>query len=473
MARIVILGAGLTGLSTAYHLEQHNFSDFKIFEKEDTVGGLCRSVVENGFTFDYTGHLLHSSDAYFTQFLTDVVGFENLQTIKRRAFIYSQNTYTPFPFQVNLYGLPPEVIIECIDGFVSRPQSRTAPRSFHDWALQKFGAGITKYFFVPYQQKIFAYDITKISASWTGRFVPDTSLQAMLRGSIIPPKEEDIGYNANFYYPKTGGINFWVNKLAQKVKAPFYTNYTVEQVDLVNKVVTFTNGDFEVFDILINTMPLDAFLKMLKEPSSLSLTKASDKLLCNSVINFNVGVNKPTLSDKHWIYLPEEKFIPYRLGFYDNFSKAMVPDGCSSLYGEIAYLKKPPTQIKDLVSTAIAQVQELCGFSSDDIIAQKIMPIKHAYVIFDFWREKHLPDIHKNLLAHNVHSIGRYGAWKYASMQESLLDGKAIADELIASFNPPATPKTATEIEKIDEQETQELAFVEAAGASGETSIEE
>lgn len=434
MARIVILGAGLTGLSTAYHLEKHNFSDFKIFEKEATVGGLCRSVVENGFTFDYTGHLLHSNDPYFTQFLSDVVGFENLETIKRKAFIHSHDTYTPFPFQTNLYGLPAEVIIECIEGFVNRPQPRATARSFYDWALQKFGAGITKHFFVPYQQKIFAYDIKKVSASWTGRFVPDTSLQSLLRGSLTPPPEQEIGYNSHFYYPKTEGINFWITKLAQQIQAPVYTNYTVEQVDLVNKIVTFTNGDFEAFDTLVTTLPLDSFLKMLDEPSSASLSKAGDKLLCNSVINFNVGINKPSVSDKHWVYLPEEKFIPYRLGFYTNFSQAMAPEGCSSLYGEIAYLKKPPVQIKDLVASALTQIQKLCDFDNSEVIAQKIMPIKHAYVIFDFWREKHLPEIHKTLLSYQVHSIGRYGAWKYASMQEGLLEGKTTAEQLLIAL---------------------------------------
>ena len=121
MAQVVILGAGLTGLSTAYHLEQNNFFDFKLFEKEQTTGGLCRSVTENGFTFDYTGHLLHASDSYFSEFLKTIVGFENLAIIKRRSFIYSHETYTRFPFQVNLFGLPTDVIIECIEGFIQKP----------------------------------------------------------------------------------------------------------------------------------------------------------------------------------------------------------------------------------------------------------------------------------------------------------------------------------------------------------------
>ncbi len=94
MAKIVIIGAGPTGLSAAYHLEKKGFYDYKIFEKESNTGGLCRSVTQDGFTFDYTGHLLHIGDAYFRSFIEDVVGMQNLNTIHRRSFIYSQNTYT-------------------------------------------------------------------------------------------------------------------------------------------------------------------------------------------------------------------------------------------------------------------------------------------------------------------------------------------------------------------------------------------
>ena len=445
---IVILGAGLTGLSAAYHLEQNQFFDFKIFEKESTPGGLCRSVEEQGFTFDYTGHLLHSSDPYFTQFLTDVVGLENLAIVKRRSFIYSHDTYTPFPFQVNLFGLPADVIIECIEGFENRPQAKKDPRTFYDWALKKFGPGLTKYFFLPYQEKIFAYDIKKISASWTGRFVPDTSLEAILRGSLAAPQEQTIGYNAQFFYPKKGGINFWVDKLAKKIATPIATDYTVEQIDLVNKIVTFTNGDFEKFDTLINTLPLDTFLKMLKEPASSSLASAHKKLLCNSVINFNLGINRPELSDKHWIYLPEKQLIPYRLGFYHNFSTAMVPENCSSMYGEIAFLKTPQSSPGTLTREAIVQMQKLLNFTEDEILVKKVMQISHAYVIFDFWREKNLPAVHTTLESHNIHSIGRYGAWKYSSMQESLLDGKELAEKLLTELNQgPLTPRTQPQLQ--------------------------
>ena len=48
------MGAGLAGLSTAWHLQKKGI-DCRIFEKEPEVGGLCRSRRFDGFIFDYSG----------------------------------------------------------------------------------------------------------------------------------------------------------------------------------------------------------------------------------------------------------------------------------------------------------------------------------------------------------------------------------------------------------------------------------
>ncbi len=435
MARVVIIGAGLTGLSTAYHLEKLGFTDFKIYEKERTIGGLCRSVEQDGFTFDYTGHLLHSSDPYFSTLLKEIVGLESFNTIKRRSYVYSHNTYTHYPFQSNLHGLPIDVIAECIEGFVLRPKEEQTNETFYDWAVRKFGAGIVKHFFAPYQQKIFAYDSKKIAASWTSRFVPDTSLEDIIAGIAAPTTNSSTGYNGQFLYPKTGGINYWIKKFAEQVKTEIHTKYCVESIDTKNKVITFTNGDFEKYETLVNTIPLDTLLNMTKEASSSSLKKAAPKLLCNSVANFNLGIQSDNVSDKHWVYLPESKFPHYRMGFYHNFSNSMVPNGCSSVYGEYAYLHKKPEQIKTIVEDGKKATRELLQVSDAQVITQRTMFISHAYVVFDFWREKNLPLLLNTLETEKIYSIGRYGAWKYSSMQEAVLDGKTMAEQLAGKDN--------------------------------------
>ncbi len=432
MAKVVIIGAGLTGISTAYHLEKNNFFDYQLFEKDQTVGGLCRSVIQDNFTFDYTGHLLHASDPYFRELIEQIVGMENLNIINRESFIYSHNTYTRYPFQANLYGLPAPVIAQCIEGFAQRPLSRHRPHSFHEWVLQNFGKGIAQHFFFPFQSKIFAYNIKKVSPTWMGRFVPNTTLTQLIEGSITDRSVGAIGYNANFVYPKQGGIQFWINKLANQLQNKIKTGYQAQEIDLKTKHVQFSGGHTESFEVLINTAPLDQFLNSLRGPQSVhSLRKASEKLLCNSVINFNLGIAREQLTTKHWIYFPEKQFPFYRIGFPHNFARSAVPAGCSSLYGEFSYLKKSRKPIHTIVNEAQEATKQLFALSDKEIITQKVISIPHAYVIYDFWREKNLPRILQRLTDLNIHSVGRYGGWKYSSMQEAVLDGKNTATEII------------------------------------------
>lgn len=433
---IVILGAGPTGLSAAYHLEQAGYTDYQLFEKESSTGGLCRSVTQDGFTFDYTGHLLHINDPYVSNFISQLVGFKHFHQINRRSYIYSHGVYTHYPFQVNLYGLPTQVIVECITGFINRPHPRTKPRSFYQWALRTFGQGIARHFFFPYQQKIFAYDIKKLSASWTGRFVPSTSLTQMLKGALQPPDNNDsIGYNAQFLYPQQGGIAYWVDKVAQHLQKPIQPMHEVTIIDIAQKQVTFANGNQVGYNTLITTMPLDRLLQALKEPPRLHLKHASRYLLCNSVLNFNLGINDAQLSDKHWIYFPEKQFPFYRLGFPHNFAPASTPAGCSSLYGEISYL--PPKGLsKKTIHTALQHTKQLLAIQEADIRTQLLITIPHAYVIYNQWRDRNLAHLLRRLAEHDIYSIGRYGAWKYASMQEAILDGKAIVEQLVPAGAP-------------------------------------
>ena len=430
MAQVVIIGAGLTGISTAYHLEQQQFFDYKIFEKESETGGLCRSVQHEGFTFDFTGHLLHASDPYFYELIQKLVGLDQLNVIDRRSFIYSHETFTKYPFQINLFGLPPQVIVECITGFLNRTPNAN-PSTFREWVIAQFGDGLGKHFFFEYQEKIFAHPIDKITASWTGRFVPQTSIEQILHGSLSDQKSESIGYNARFLYPKKGGIQSWVQKLADQIQNPIATNHCVQSIDIAQKVVTFTNGHIEPYETLISTMPLDRLLTLAIEPTSSSFSTALAHLQCNTVVNFNIGINRPDVSEKHWIYFPEKEYPFYRLGFWHNFSDEMAPKGCSSLYGEFAYKNQSPEWITRTLDASVKAAKKLFKINDADIITQKTFTIPHAYVTYDQWRDQNLTSLLNRLKEHSIHSVGRYGAWKYSSMQEAVLDGKEVTQNLL------------------------------------------
>jgi protoporphyrinogen oxidase len=436
VARVLIIGSGLTGLSTAYHLEKQGCFDYLLVERETTVGGLCRSIEQDGYTFDYTGHLLHASDPYFQSFFSNVVGVEHMNTIIRRSYIYSHNTYTRYPFQVNLYGLPPEVIADCIEGYICRKQSKKEPKNFKQWVLQNFGKGVAEHFFYGYQKKIYSYDLEKLTTSWMGRFVPSTDLRKLIIGATQQEPDETIGYNAHFWYPKQGGIQFWIQKLFQSIQKPINTNTNVTQINVAKKYVTFDDGSTEPYDILISTIPLDILLSIITETSATTFTRARKNLLCNSVVNINLGIKDKNVSDKHWVYFPEETFPFYRIGFYHNFSEHMAPVGCSSLYAEFSFLHASENTIAHKIEQSRAALYRLLDFNQEDVATEKILKIDRAYVIYNAWRDTHLPKLLQALEQQNIYSIGRYGGWKYSSMQESILDGRKIVDDILVRAQP-------------------------------------
>lgn len=422
MAHVVIIGAGLTGLSVAYHLEQQGFFDYILFEQESEIGGLCRSVRNDGFTFDYTGHFFHSSSPDTLQSLSDLMQSSPLSNHIRRSYIYSQGTYTTYPYQTNLWGLPPETIIECITGFVQRKADKKNG-NFDAWVNTHFGAGFAKHFFFPYQEKIFDYPVNKLRTSWATS-VPQTTLEDILRGALQERDVHSIGYNAQFWYPKSGGIDHLVYAFGNALKNTIYKNSSVLSIDTTKKTVTLSNGHSEPYEYIVSTMPLNNCLYCI------GMQAEAKKLLCNSVININLGINRPELSNKHWIYYPEKQYPFFRIGIPHTLG-SMAPQGCSSLSLEIATrAQHGPSKIRAIAKEAIHAVQKLFNFSKRDIITEQIFVLPHAYVIYDAWREKHIDTLLAQLESLSIYSTGRYGAWKYSSMQDAIKDGQLTADKI-------------------------------------------
>jgi len=161
---VVILGAGLTGLSAAYHLKQ----PYEIFEKEQEIGGLCRSICRDGFTFDFTGHLLRFNDHRIKDLIEDVCRVPWVLH-QRRASIYTHRTYLPYPFQAHLSGLPQKVTCECLLGLLRAQQQAHVfqpARNFEDWVIKNFGPGIARHFLLPYNRKIWQADPSEMTPDW-------------------------------------------------------------------------------------------------------------------------------------------------------------------------------------------------------------------------------------------------------------------------------------------------------------------
>ena len=433
MKRVVIIGGGLAGLSAAHHLAE---CDPVVFEKESSVGGLCRSFSQDGFTFDCTGHLIHLKSQYTKDLVARILpGAFNSH--ERLAAIYSKDTVTPYPFQANTYGLPPEVIKECVVGFVESMQAAPngGPRNFHDWTLKTFGAGIANHFMLPYNEKFWKQDLRTITSDWVSWSIPKPSLDEVINGAL-GLTNKGMGYNPRFIYPRSGGIDCLPQALAKSVKR-VYSGESVESVDPRRKVVRLAGGREEPYDDLITTLPLPHAFRMLKNTPD-HLVQAAQGLRAISVLNINLGIDRPQISNQHWIYFPEDKFIFSRVGFPMNFSKAVAPEGASSMYIEITHRPDGKGEKLDADAVTARSVADLekCGIlrKGDRILTRHVIDIKFAYVVFDDHRQTHLQVLIDYLESRDIYTAGRYGRWDYFSMEDSILSGKAAAERILAKI---------------------------------------
>ncbi len=423
--KTVVIGGGLAGLSGAFHLKD---SEPVLFEREERVGGLCRSFVQDGFTFDITGHLLHLKNPY-TQELVEEMLPGAFHAHERQAAIYSKSVTTPYPFQANTYGLPVEVVKECVVGFVeSLNSNHTESKNFHEWVVRTFGSGIAKHFMLPYNEKFWKRDLREITADWVSWSIPKPTLEEVVNGAL-GVTNTGMGYNPRFSYPSQGGIECLPNALAASLDA-IHTGHVLTRVDPQNKVLYFANGREETYDHLLTTIPLPLLYELL-EGSPENLRAAAHGLRAITVLNINIGVDRDRISDKHWIYFPEDRYVFSRVGFPMNFSSSVTPAGTSSAYIEITHDPAESQDVEALYERSIRDL-EACGILTpeDSILTRQVLHIPQAYVVFDHHRQRHLEDLVLYLKSLDIHTAGRYGQWDYYSMEDSILSGKAAAEAI-------------------------------------------
>ena len=425
--KICILGGGLAGLSAAYHLRD---KDYFLLEKENKVGGLCSSKKINDYTFDYAPHILFTNDDYVKDLILNLLG-KNLVEKERRAYIYTNGVFVKYPFEANLRPLPKEIIEECINGVIEI--EKIEPKNFKEWIYSTFGKGIAKYYMESYNEKIWKYDLDKINLDWVGSRVPSPSVEDMRKGAFGKQRKE-FGPNAKFLYPKYGGIGALSESFLSHIKnLSLGSEVTEIKFDDDEIVVVFkTNEKTKKMNCrrIFSSLPLPELIKMIPNVPE-DVIKAAKNLIFNSLICFNLGVKRPKISDKHWVYFPEKEFIFHRISFPMNLSRFTTPEKRSSMLVEITHKKDEELMIDEVKEKVIGNLIDAKIIRKDnELEVCDICKFKYAYVIYDPDHRKNVTTIHNFLKEKNIIPIGRFGEWEYINMDKSILSGKKAAMEL-------------------------------------------
>jgi len=434
----LILGGGLSGMTAAYTLQQAGEDWWQLYERESRLGGLARSTAVEGYLFDYGPHILFTIDAEIEALVRDLLG-DNFHAQERRAFIYhhSSRRYTRFPFQAHLYGLPVPVVRDCLVGLVRAAQRQARgefnPANYGEWMRGFFGDGIADHLMIPYARKLWTVDPEEMEFSWIGRRVPTPDFERIITGALTDDVAQ-VGATASFWYPRRGAIEPLPRALGQRLHAAnVHLGRTAVRVELPGKRVVFGDGEVVPFDHLIFSLPLPEIPRLFTGVPP-EVERACRGLRYQGIYCINLGIDRPGISDMHWVYFYEDPFPFHRLSFPATFSPDTVPPGKSSIATEVAFSRERPLDRDTAVERTIAALREARILDAADRVelvhTEEILP---AYIIYDLHHHRNVSLIGAWLREHGIWNVGRFGEWQYFNMDHSMRSGKTAAEQIVAA----------------------------------------
>ena len=436
--KILILGAGPCGLGAAYHLNLLGHIRWQLFDRNGYVGGLSASFLDdNGFTWDVGGHVLFSHYDYFDKVVANVLG-DAYYEHQRESWIRILKSWVPYPFQNNIRHLPTEALAECLDGLCALRKSGEA-RNFHEWMYTVFGSGIVKYFMEPYNQKVWGFPLETMSKEWLGERVSVVDLERVEKN--ISEQKDDVNWGPNnrFKFPKFGGTGAIFEGIAGPFRERISFGHEMVGIDLEKKEVSFANGRKERYDFLINTTPLNKFIKQCKAVP-LTVHEAAGDLAQNSGLIVGLGFSGKKIDPKCWMYFPENNCPFYRVTNFFNYSPYNVPDGDTdnyfSLMCETTYSNHKPVDKGRIIEDTILGLINSGMITEEErkkIVSCYLIDIPCSYPVPTLERDSALSTIQPYLESHGVYSRGRFGAWKYevGNMDHSFMQGVEVVERLL------------------------------------------
>ena len=413
--RFLVVGAGVTGLAFADRLGPG--ADVLVVEALGEIGGYCRTVKQDGFTWDFSGHFFHFKHPEIERELVRRMGDQRVKVVNKQARIYYDGTYIDFPFQKNIHQLPKEDFIDCLyDLFFKEDREAT---NFQEMLYAKFGKGIAEKFLIPYNEKLYATDLSSLDVDAMGRFFPYANLEEII-GNFRRP--DNSSYNSTFTYPEGGAIQY-VEAIAQGVDpGQIALNERLEAIDLEARVARTNHREIR-YEALISSMPFDRLLR------TAGVSYAADTYSYNKVLVFNLGFDRKGLEGVHWVYYPSRELSFYRVGFYDN----IFDTDRMSLYVEIGYPASAPldaSAVEAARSRVLADLERCGVVRGHKLLSHHTVTLDPAYVHITQQSIAAVDATREQLAKHGVYSAGRYGGWTYCAIEDNIVEARALADRL-------------------------------------------
>jgi protoporphyrinogen oxidase len=434
--RIVVVGAGPTGIGAAHRLRELGYDDFVVLEASERVGGLARSEVDGaGFTHDIGGHVLFSHYDYYDRVVDEALG-DAYTEIDREASVWTEGHFVGYPFQNHVHELASDTQLECVLGLVDARARTATPRNFAEWMEHAFGAGITNHFMRPYNFKVWATPAEQMSFEWIAERVAVVEVEDVLRAVICGDRPAPWGPNDRFRYPRHGGTGALFEAIAAPLRDRIVFDAPVVAVDPDQRVVTTADGRAWAFDHLLSTMPLDRLVRTTEHVPD-AVRAAAGALVSSGGHIVGVGLDRPAGTTRNWVYFPEPDVPFYRVTYLSNYSPFVCPEPDQTLLlAETSWsASKPsdPETIGDEVVDGLVRAGLMADTDRGLVRTRWRSSPAQTYPVPTLGRNGALGVIQPWLRGQRIWSRGRFGAWLYeiGNMDHSFMQGVEWVDHVL------------------------------------------
>lgn len=434
--RIVILGAGPTGLGAAHRLGEYSHDDWDIFERDDHVGGLASSYRdENGFIWDHGGHVMFSHYDYFDSLVEKMLDGDYDEHM-REAWIWLHDRFVPYPLQNNIHRLPKDAFVDCLMGVIEAQRCDNPRRNFEEWINQVFGRGIAEHFMVPYNLKVWAHPLDMMGTNWQGDRVPTVDVRRIVENLLEDRDDVSWGPNNRFKFPLLG-TGMLYERMAASLPQPVQLAKKAVRIDTSAKTVFFADGSQSRYDRLITTIPIPELARCIGDTPP-DIWEAVGALHHTEGLFVGIGIADECPSSKCWMYFPESDSPFYRVTYLSNYSPQVTPGpGHFSLLAEVS---SSPYKYEDAEDVIDRTVEGLLASklltpeqAESKIVSRQLMRVPYSYPVPTLGRDDALAVIQPWLMDRDIYSRGRFGAWRYeiGNTDHSVMMGVEIVDHLV------------------------------------------
>lgn len=440
----LVVGAGVSGLSFAnWLIEETRASgassrpDLLVVEADEQPGGYCKTVVQDGFVWDFSGHFFHFRDPAIDSWLRQRMPGQDIRTVIKRSFIRFAGQDIDFPFQKNIHQLPRQDFIDCLVDLYFRDQDGDVS-SFKRMLYTRFGASIAERFLIPYNEKLYACDLDDLDPDAMGRFFPHADIADIIGNMRRSPGAHDGSYNATFSYPLGGAIQYIHALLRDLPDDMVSLGERLEAIDLDSNIARTSRRTVR-FRRLISSAPLPALAAMC------GVEHERDAFAWNRVRVYNLGFDRKGASAPHWMYFPDPARSFYRVGWYDN----IMDSPRMSLYVEIGEPShgsgdsgSEPTEAVDepgitesVLERVLDDLRREGIVDGHRLVSWHSVVLDPAYVHITARSRAETERLRTVLARRGVHSVGRYGGWTYCSIEDNMIETRALARDFAARFS--------------------------------------